>query len=86
MACCYLLCKKNIGYVNTALEAGAGSYILKEHGVDQLEHAIREVVAGRIYLCPPLSSEALKEYRRKASATEQDFNLLYKKLLRYLFE
>ena len=61
----------NIGYVSAALEAGAGSYVLKEHGVDQLEHAICEVVAGRIYLCPSFSEGALKEYRQKAKATEQ---------------
>ena len=64
----------NIAYVSAALEAGARSYVLKEHGVDQLEHAIREVVAGRIYLCPSFSEEALKEYRQKAKATEQDSN------------
>ncbi len=65
----------NIGYVNSALEAGARSYVLKEDGVDQLERAIREVVAGRIYLCSSFSDEALKEYRQKAKATEQDSNL-----------
>ena len=64
----------NIGYASAALEAGARSYILKENGVDQLEHAICEVVAGRIYLCPAFSEEALKEYRQKAKATEQDSN------------
>ena len=64
----------NIGYVSAALEAGARSYVLKEDGIDQLEHAIREVVAGRIYLCSSFSDEALKEYRQKAKATEQDSN------------
>ena len=64
----------NIGYVSAALEAGAGSYVLKENGVDQLERAIREVVAGRIYLCPSFSEEALKEYRQKTKGTEQDSN------------
>ncbi len=64
----------NIGYVSEALKAGAGGYVLKESGVDQLEHAIREVNAGRVYLGPPLFEETLKEYRQKAKATEQDSN------------
>ncbi len=65
----------NIGYVNAAFKAGARGYVLKEAGVDQLEHAIREVVAGRIYLCPSFSDEALKEYRQKTKATEPNSNL-----------
>ncbi len=60
----------NIGYVDAALKAGARSYILKEEGLDQLEHAIREVVAGRIYLCSYFSQKALKEYRQKTNITE----------------
>ena len=64
----------NIGYVSEALKAGARGYVLKESGVDQLEHAIREVNAGRVYLGPPLFEETLKEYRQKAKATEQDSN------------
>ncbi len=65
----------NIGYVNSALEAGARSYVLKEASVDQLERAIREVVAGHIYLCSSFSDEALKEYRQKTKATEPNSNL-----------
>lgn len=64
----------NVGYVSAALEAGARGYILKEKGIDQLVYAIREVVAGRIYLCSSFSEEALKEYRQKAKATKQDSN------------
>lgn len=64
----------NIGYVSAALEAGAGSYVLKENGVDQLKRAIREVAAGRIYLCSSFSVKALKDYRQKAKATQQDSN------------
>ncbi len=55
----------NIGYVSAALEAGARSYVLKEDGVEQLELAIREVVAGRNYLCSSFSEEAFKEHQQK---------------------
>ncbi len=65
----------SIAYVDSVLETGARGYVLKENGVDQLEHAIREVIAGRIYLCPFFSEEALREYRQKMKATEQDSNI-----------
>ena len=65
----------NIGYVSAALEAGARSYVLKEDGVDQLEHAIREVADGCIYLDASFSEEALNKYSQKVKAIEQDSNL-----------
>ncbi len=52
-------------YVLQALEAGAVGYVLKESGLDQLVHAIREAVAGHLYLSPPLSEKALEAYRLK---------------------
>lgn len=63
-----------IGYVSAALEAGARSYVLKENGVDQLKRAIREVAAGRIYICSSFSAAALMVYRQKATATGPDSN------------
>jgi DNA-binding NarL/FixJ family response regulator len=59
-------------YVSSALQAGAKGYVLKESGVDELAHAIREVNAGRTYLSPPLSEEAIMEYRQKAITTQWD--------------
>ena len=44
-------------YVSEALLAGAFSYVVKEAGLDVLIHAIRETMAGRRYLSPPISSE-----------------------------
>jgi DNA-binding NarL/FixJ family response regulator len=42
-------------YARMALNAGVGAYVLKEAGVRELVRAIREVVAGRSYISPPLS-------------------------------
>jgi DNA-binding NarL/FixJ family response regulator len=42
------------GYVSKALREGARGYVLKESGIDILLRAIRQVMAGFVYLCPAL--------------------------------
>jgi DNA-binding NarL/FixJ family response regulator len=42
------------GYVSKALREGARGYVLKESGIDILIKAIRQVMAGSVYLCPAL--------------------------------
>jgi len=54
-------------YARTAFLAGAGAYVLKEAGVQELVRAIREVVAGRKYVSPPFSPKLLE-----ARATSED--------------
>jgi two-component system response regulator NreC len=46
-------------YARTVLLGGAGAYVLKEAGVQELVRAIREVVAGRRYISPPLPQDIL---------------------------
>jgi DNA-binding NarL/FixJ family response regulator len=41
-------------HVAAAFERGAGAYILKESGFEHSVTAIREVIAGRRYVSPPL--------------------------------
>ena len=53
------------GYVLEALRAGAKAYVLKDSIVDDLLHAIREVVLGRRYLSHPLSEQAIEGYLQK---------------------
>lgn len=43
------------GYVRAALAAGASGYVLKESGIDELEHALRAVLRGERYVAPSLS-------------------------------
>ncbi len=50
-------------YVLQALEAGAMGYVLKESGPEQLISAIREVIAGRYYLSPPLSQKTIEAHK-----------------------
>jgi DNA-binding NarL/FixJ family response regulator len=41
-------------YVWLTFQNGAAAYVLKDAAADELVTAIREVAAGRRYLCPPL--------------------------------
>ncbi len=59
-------------YVLEALKNGAAGYVLKDSSAADLVQAIREVSAGRRYLCPPLSQRAIETYLQKAEATIQD--------------
>jgi DNA-binding NarL/FixJ family response regulator len=62
----------NEAYVLEALRNGAAGYVLKEAHADDLVHAVREVVAGRRYLSPPLSECAIEAYLQKARDTGLD--------------
>jgi two-component system, NarL family, response regulator NreC len=53
-------------YVMEALKSGAAAYVLKQSTADNLIHAIREVVAGRRYLSPPLSERAIEAYVQRS--------------------
>jgi DNA-binding NarL/FixJ family response regulator len=53
-------------YVSQALSDGASAYVLKSGDFDHLARAIREALAGRQYLSPPLDHRAIKEFQRKA--------------------
>jgi DNA-binding NarL/FixJ family response regulator len=46
-------------YVRSAFEAGASAYVLKRSAVDELEQAIRAVLAGHSYITPLITRELL---------------------------
>ncbi len=58
----------NEAYVLEALRAGALAYVLKESSSNDLVYAIREALAGRYYLSPPLSERSIVTYLEKARA------------------
>jgi DNA-binding NarL/FixJ family response regulator len=62
----------NESYAAEALRAGASAYVLKEAGVAELLTAIREAAAGRRYLSPPLSEQALAAYQHRAASRPFD--------------
>ncbi len=52
-------------YVGEALRAGARGYVLKQSTSEDLATAIRQVLAGKQYLSPPVSQVALKLYEEQ---------------------
>ena len=59
----------NEAYVLEALRNGAAAYVLKDSSAADLVRAVREAVAGRRYLSPPLSEPAIDTYLEKARKT-----------------
>jgi DNA-binding NarL/FixJ family response regulator len=62
----------NEAYVLEALKNGAMGYVLKDSQATHLIKAVREAVAGRRYLSPPLSEEGLDIYLKKTADTALD--------------
>jgi DNA-binding NarL/FixJ family response regulator len=60
------------GYVLEALSTGAMAYVLKEASAEELVKAIRAAAAGRRYLSPPLSEQALGTYAHRAAGKSLD--------------
>lgn len=59
-------------YVLEALRSGAAAYVLKDSTANQLVHAIREALAGRLYLSPPLTERAIEFYYEKTQNNKLD--------------
>lgn len=59
-------------YVLEALRNGAAGYVLKDSLTTDLVRAVREAVAGRRYLSPPLSDRAIEIYAQKAQTPALD--------------
>lgn len=51
-------------FAKRALAAGARGYVMKSEAVIRLTHAIREVLAGRIYVSPRVSQQVLERLNR----------------------
>jgi DNA-binding NarL/FixJ family response regulator len=62
----------NDAYVFEAFRNGALGYVLKDSQAADLIQAVREVIAGRRYLSPPLSERALELYMRKVESVPDD--------------
>lgn len=59
-------------YVAEALRAGAKAYVLKRSESRELVTAIRDIIAGQLYLSPPLSESSIKGYIEKAERASPD--------------
>lgn len=62
----------NEAYVVETLKNGASGYVLKDSTGTSLVQAIREVLAGRRYLSPPLTEQAIEAYMQMTETTSLD--------------
>lgn len=63
-------------YVLRALRNGAGAYLLKDSGFNELEIAVRAVAQGETYLSPAISRHVVEDYVRRIGAEEDPQVLL----------
>jgi two-component system response regulator NreC len=63
---------ENEAYVLEALRAGVSAYVLKKSTAQELVYAIRQGIAGHLFLSPPLSEHAIQAYLEKAQGTVLD--------------
>ncbi|MGE5243041.1 MAG: response regulator [Betaproteobacteria bacterium] len=63
-------------FAERALRAGASGYIMKQEAVDGLIHAIREVLAGRLFVSRHMSQRLLERLGRTASMTGDSLSSL----------
>jgi len=62
----------NEAYVIEALRNGASAYVLKGSESGEIIQAIREILAGRRYLSPPLSERSIEMYIEKSAGAPLD--------------
>lgn len=60
----------NEEYVIRALRAGASGYMLKDAATEELEQAIRTVMAGKTYLSPSISRPVIDSYLQRVGEME----------------
>jgi len=63
---------ENEAYVFEALRAGVSAFVLKKSTAQELVYAIRQAIAGHLFLSPPLSERAIEAYLQKAQSTDLD--------------
>lgn len=54
------------GYVVEALQAGVAGYVLKKSSSSELIFAIRQALAGNLYLSPSLNERAIQAYMQRS--------------------
>lgn len=60
------------GYVVEALQAGAAGYVLKKSSSSELILAIRQILAGNVYLSPSLNERVIQTYLQRSPDTQSD--------------
>jgi len=66
----------NEEYVIRALRGGASGYLLKDAATEELEQAIRGVMAGKTYLSPAISRPVIDSYLQRVGETANPLDQL----------
>jgi DNA-binding NarL/FixJ family response regulator len=61
----FLSMHSDVQYVSEAFRAGASGYVLKRSAPSELQDAINEVMAGRTYITPMISSHVVESAERQ---------------------
>lgn len=73
-------------YVRSAFEAGASAYVLKRSAVDELEQAIRAVVAGHSYITPLITKDLVDVFLSTGSEKSGSLTTRQREVLQLLAE
>jgi len=57
--------------VKDVLRSGVHGYVLKMNASCELVGALHAVLAGQLYLCPEISTQVVREYRRHTNTPEE---------------
>ena len=73
-------------YVRSAFEAGASAYVLKRSAVDELEQAIRAVLAGHSYITPLITKDLVDVFLSTGSEKSGNLTTRQREVLQLLAE
>jgi len=73
-------------YIADALEAGVAGYVLKSQVSNDLLHAIRQVLAGRVYISPGVSGAVLSAYKSRIDKKTDVLTLRERQVLQLIAE
>jgi DNA-binding NarL/FixJ family response regulator len=82
----FLTMHADADYVRSAFEGGASAYVLKGSAVDELEQAIRAVLAGHSYITPLITRELVDVYLSTTSEKPRGLTPRQREVLHFLAE
>ena len=73
-------------YIADALEAGVAGYVLKSQVSNDLLHAIRQVLGGKVYISPGVSGAVLTAYKSRVDKKSDVLTLRERQVLQLIAE
>jgi len=73
-------------YIGDALEAGVAGYVLKSQVSNDLLHALRQVLGGKVYISPSVSGAVLTAYKSRVDKKSDVLTLRERQVLQLIAE